>query len=397
MPLRQWMLRITAYADRLLDDLDASTGPSIKDHAARTGSAAARAPRCASTSTVARGASRLHHPPRHALRRHLHGARARAPAGRRSSPPRRAGRAVEAYVENGRRKSDLDRTDRPRRRPASSPALTPSTRSTARRSRSGSPTTSSWATAPAPSWPCPAHDERDFEFAKGSASRSSRWSARRGSRPRPAVGRPWSSTASPSNSGPYDGLPTAEAKQRITGRPREGRQGPEAHQLQAPRLASSAASATGASPSRSTSPSTPTETRARALRTPSTSTSPSPSTTRTCRCACPSSRTTSPARTGGRPGPRARLALLPEGGPLVRPRDQHHAAVGGLVLVLPALHRPEERVRAVERGGGQELDAGRPLRRRRRARRPAPALRPLLAQGPLRPGRGARQSRSRSS
>ena len=34
------------------------------------------------------------------------------------------------------------------------------------RSRSGSPTTCSPATAPARSWPCPAHDERDFEFAR---------------------------------------------------------------------------------------------------------------------------------------------------------------------------------------------------------------------------------------
>ena len=33
------------------------------------------------------------------------------------------------------------------------------------RSRSGSPTTCSWATARARSWPCPAHDERDCEFA----------------------------------------------------------------------------------------------------------------------------------------------------------------------------------------------------------------------------------------
>ena len=42
-----------------------------------------------------------------------------------------------------------------RRRPASSPARTRSTPSTTSRSRSGSPTTCSWATAPARSWRCP--------------------------------------------------------------------------------------------------------------------------------------------------------------------------------------------------------------------------------------------------
>ena len=68
-------------------------------------------------------------------------------------------------------------------------------------------------------------------------------------------------------------------------------------------------------------------------------------------------------------------------------RDQHDAAVGGLVLVLPALPRPEERrARLVDPARREALDAGRPLRRRRRARRAAPALRALLAQGAVRPG-----------
>ena len=33
------------------------------------------------------------------------------------------------------------------------------------RARCTSPTTCSWATAPAPSWPCPAEDQRDWDFA----------------------------------------------------------------------------------------------------------------------------------------------------------------------------------------------------------------------------------------
>ena len=73
-------------------------------------------------------------------------------------------------------------------------------------------------------------------------------------------------------------------------------------------------------------------------------------------------------------------------GQLVRARDQHDAAVGGLVLVLPALPRSAERRRAAGRPEAYDaLDAGRPLRRRRRARGAAPALRALLAQGALRP------------
>ena len=53
--LRQWMMRITAYADRLLADLDRWTGPSRSSCSSATGSAAARAP--ASTSRCA-GADR---------------------------------------------------------------------------------------------------------------------------------------------------------------------------------------------------------------------------------------------------------------------------------------------------------------------------------------------------
>ncbi len=77
-----------------------------------------------------------------------------------------------------------------------------------------------------------------------------------------------------------------------------------------------------------------------------------------------------------------------------RPRpsgDQHHAPVGGLVLVLPALSVAERRrppVRAVRR---ERVDGRRPVRGRRRARRPAPAVRALLAQGAVRHGPGAHQ------
>ena len=69
-------------------------------------------------------------------------------------------------------------------------------------------------------------------------------------------------------------------------------------------------------------------------------------------------------------------------------RDQHDAAVGGLVLVLPALPRSEERRARVRSGDREAVDGRRPVRRRRRARGAAPAVRALLAQGAVRHRRG---------
>ena len=102
-----------------------------------------------------------------------------------------------------------------------------------------------------------------------------------------------------------------------------------------------------------------------------------------CPCCCPNSTTSSPR---GKPEPP--LGKATRLGALLRalpPRDQHHAPVGRLVLVLPPLPRPEERRSSLGPGEGEVLDAGRPLRRRRRARRAAPALQPVLAQGAVRP------------
>ena len=78
-------------------------------------------------------------------------------------------------------------------------------------------------------------------------------------------------------------------------------------------------------------------------------------------------------------------------------RNEHHAAMGRLVLVLPALHRSARTTRpSVDPAKAKHVDAGRSLRRRRRARRAAPALLALLAQGAVRPRPRARR-RSRSS
>src|SRR5439155_538287 len=68
-------------------------------------------------------------------------------------------------------------------------------------------------------------------------------------------------------------------------------------------------------------------------------------------------------RSGGPARARRRLALLREGRQVVRARDQHDAAVGGLVLVLPPLPRSEERRLRLDERGLRRVDARRPLRR----------------------------------
>jgi hypothetical protein len=92
---------------------------------------------------------------------------------------------------------------------------------------------------------------------------------------------------------------------------------------------------------------------------------------------------------------RRRLALLPEGRQVVRARDEHDAAVGGVVLVLPALPRPAQRRSP---GAKRRTTRGCPSisTSAARARRPAPSLRALLAQGALRP-RHRERTPSRSS
>ena len=88
-PLKQWMMRITAYADRLIGDLDAlDWSDAIKLHAAQLDRSVRGRPRPVprrGRRRVGRPGDRgVHHPARHAVRRHLHGPGPRAPAGRRA-------------------------------------------------------------------------------------------------------------------------------------------------------------------------------------------------------------------------------------------------------------------------------------------------------------------------
>ena len=172
IPLRQWMLRITAYADRLEKDLDGlDWSESIKAAAAQLdrpqhGRGGRFLHRHVQPTTTAsrrrrniegwlvdrndgrlaaeagrRRAADLHHPARHALRRHLHGHRAGASV-RRAADHARAGRRRSRRIASRRRARAISTAPIwPRRRPACSPARTRSIRSTARRFRSGWPTT----------------------------------------------------------------------------------------------------------------------------------------------------------------------------------------------------------------------------------------------------------------
>ena len=66
-------------------------------------------------------------------------------------------------------------------------------------------------------------------------------------------------------------------------------------------------------------------------------------------------------------------------------RDRHHGHLRRLLLVLPPLLRPQKRRGAVRPRHGRLLAARQPVHRRDRARDPAPPLRALLHEGHVRP------------
>ncbi len=94
--LRQWKMRITAYADRLLDDLDALDWPEAIKPQQRNWIGRSEGARVDFPVRVQGDGDAmvdgLHHPPGHAVRRHLHGAGPRARPGRRHRPGRLARR-----------------------------------------------------------------------------------------------------------------------------------------------------------------------------------------------------------------------------------------------------------------------------------------------------------------
>ena len=295
----------------------------------------------------------LHHPAGHRVRRHLHGAGARARAGRRDRRPTPwpdgddAGRWTGGHATPGRGgrglpgvrgRRERDRADRRgqgedrrlhRRR-------TPPTRSTARRSRSSSPTTCWPATAPARSWRCPARTSGTGSSPRSSTCRSSGPC----SRPRASTARRTWATARRSTRGFLDGLGVAEAKAAIIEWLEAHERRPGRGHLPAARLAVQPAAVLG-----------------RAV----------PDRLRRDRAADRAARVDAAggAARGGRllaedvrPGRRRQHAgdaavagdRLGRGraGPgrrpeAVHPRDQHDAAVGRLVLVRAALPGPGQR------------------------------------------------------
>ena len=281
--------------------------------------------------------------------------------------------AVDAYRESAAARATSTAPTWPRPRPASSPAATPSTRSTA---------------STIPIWiadyvlmgygtgaimAVPGHDERDFEFAKAFGLPIVRVvapSARPGRRPCPhAEAEPGVAV----NSRERSDHARRPAHRRGQGRhhrlARRTRAWARRRSTTSSATGSSAASATGASRSRSCS------------------------TTRTASAPVPESRSAGPAARTRRLQPvrQARAAagqgdrvgpLLGQGSAARPTRCPSGPARAGTYL---RYLDPKNDRASLGPGARNVLDAGRPLRRRRRARGAAPALQPVLAQGPLRP------------
>ena len=241
----------------------------------------------------------------------------------------------------------------PRKRRAFSPAPTRSIRSTARRSRFGWPITCSISYGTGAIMAVPAHDDARLEFAKqfdlpiitvvdpGESSgvgRQGEGHATRGVKLR--AGRTevaFIADGTAINSGPYNGLTTPEFKKKIAEDLTEGHR-PRGGQLQAPRLALQPAAFLGravpdlARVGRRRQP-TGRDSRAGAGRS----------------AAGPAGEMKFDAKhdepdaaVGQGPG---RLALCHARRKALQARDEHDAAMGRLVLVLPAIPRSEERPR----------------------------------------------------
>jgi leucyl-tRNA synthetase len=222
LPLRQWLLRITAYAERLLNDLETVSWPeSIKkmqrdwigrSEGAEVDFALVDHPEKVRVFTTRPdtlfGATYMVLSPEHALVERI------------TTPGQKS--AVQAYQAEAARKSDLERTELAKVKTGVF--------------------TGAYAVNPVngekiPVWiadyvlagygtgaimAVPAHDERDFEFATqfGLPIRTvvrppDEWLRETGSTPEKLTAA-YTEDGVAVNSGPFDGLPTEEFKQRIT-------------------------------------------------------------------------------------------------------------------------------------------------------------------------------------
>ena len=183
--LAQWFFRITNYADELLDFSKIDWPERVRTLQTNWIGRSEGAEVVFQAPAGGRSDPDLHHPARHAVGRHLHGAGARASAGREASPAPSSAAAVRDYLEQTLRQSDIQRE-------------------AADKEKTGV-LTGGYAINPVnseriPIWiadyvlmtygtgaimAVPAHDQRDFEFArKYGLDRAS------GDRHRRAAGRP---------------------------------------------------------------------------------------------------------------------------------------------------------------------------------------------------------------
>ncbi len=273
IPLRQWMLRITAYADRLEKDLDGldwsesikllqrnwigrSTGAEVDFFIGREPRPTAGRPeefeawsndrdrsadsRSKPGDDVLRiyttrpdtlfGATYMVIAPEHPLVQRLtlarpgrSGAGLLRPGGAQERPgPHRPGQGQDRRVHR---------------------LVSPSTRSTARRFRSGWPTTCWPATAPARSWPCRPTTRATSNSPSSSSCRSCRWSIRADATPSRLRDEVLAGQAALTADGTADQLRPLQrpdhgrVQARDRRRPGSQGHGPRSGQLQAPRLA----------------------------------------------------------------------------------------------------------------------------------------------------------------
>ena len=167
----QWYLRITNYADELLDFGGHRLAGADPDHADELdrpldGRGDRVRDRAVAASRGRRGAARLHDPPRHAVRRDVHGAGAGASAGRDADRARTGGPRSRPTSPRPTTKTEIDRlsTDREKTGVAiGADAINPVNGEripifVADYVLGGYGTGAIMAV--------PAHDERDFEFAR---------------------------------------------------------------------------------------------------------------------------------------------------------------------------------------------------------------------------------------
>ena len=166
--LEQWFFRITAYADELLAGLDTLTEWPEKvvvmqrNWIGRSEGARLKFPVVGRAGSRHRG---LHDAHRHDLRRDLRPARARASAGRHVRGRERGSGGVPGARSQAFRAPGQGRAPAAARK-ASTPDSSRSTRSPASRCRSGSANFVLAEYGTGAIMAVPAHDERDFEFAR---------------------------------------------------------------------------------------------------------------------------------------------------------------------------------------------------------------------------------------